>query len=69
MDEPKVPPNIPDKYLPGIKVSEPHISEEHPYPHLDMTFEQGRLSGQLPLPFGKIHMPFTEGPCQPDFEP
>lgn len=68
--DPKVPPyHIPDKYIPGIKVSEPHTSRKHPEVHVDIEFEQGRLPGQLPLPFPKLHQPWVDsGPCQPDFD-
>jgi hypothetical protein len=52
---------IPDKYVPGIKVSDPHTSKAHPFEHQDITFDQGRLPGQLPLPFPKIHVPVKKG--------
>ena len=43
-------------WKPGINVSGPHFSEGSGM-HRDVTFEQGRLPGQLPIPFGKIHEP------------
>lgn len=52
---------IPGKYIPGIQVSNPHTSKTHPEPHVDVTFNQGRLPGQLPLPFDKIHIPAKPG--------
>jgi hypothetical protein len=53
-----------DKYQPGIKVTNPHVSPGHPYPHRDVIFDPGRLPGQLPLPYPKLHEPFP-GPFQP----
>jgi hypothetical protein len=55
--------HLPGKYYPGIVVSEPHTSAAHPELHRDIEFNQGRLPGQLPLPFPKIHFPVPpEGP-------
>lgn len=52
-----------------IEVSPPHVSRQHPYPHIDIQFIQGRMPGQMVFPFGKLHVPFNppSGPCQPDF--
>lgn len=53
---------IPGKYIPGIVVSEPHTSDwNRNRLHVDVEFQQGRLPGQLPLPFPKIHVPVDSG--------
>lgn len=52
---------IPGKYIPGITESNPHSSGSHPEWHIDIDFNQGRLPGQLPLPYPKIHVP-VKGP-------
>jgi len=54
-------PKIPGKYIPGIRVHNPHRSPGHPELHIDIDFNQGRLPGQLPLPYPKIHVP-VKGP-------
>jgi hypothetical protein len=55
MSDPNQPDRVPDKYRPGIRESDVHTSKQHPDPHRDIDFNQGRLPGQLPLPFPKIH--------------
>ena len=52
--------------VPGIYTGYPHVSDSTPYPHLDIVFYQGKRSGQLPLPFGKVHEPADA--CQPDHD-
>ena len=54
----------------GISVSFPHVSQQHPFPHVDINFVPPKpgVLGQLPLPLGKAHVPYMEGPCQPDFK-
>lgn len=47
---------------PGIRVSNPHESPNHGV-HRDITFDPGRLPGQVPLPFPKLHEP-VRGPWQ-----
>jgi hypothetical protein len=47
---------------PGMKDSWPHTSPGMGW-HRDTAFDQGRLPGQLPIPFPKIHTPIT-GPIQ-----
>lgn len=50
-----------------IRISPPHASTSTPFEHIDVDFinpEHG--SGQMILPFGKLHIP---SPCQPDFDP
>ena len=67
MSDPRIP-DISGKYVPGIQESLPHTSEENPYLHTDLIFNQGKLPGQLPLPFEKIHQPVDDpGPSWPDF--
>lgn len=59
-------PRIPGKYIPGIRESLPHTSPGHPKPHIDIDFNPGRLPGQPPLPFPKIHVPVKgPGPSRP----
>ena len=50
-------PRIPGKYTPGIRTSRPHESSDHPETHVDIEFIPGRIPGQLPLPYPKIHVP------------
>ncbi len=57
-----------DKHNPQIRVSEPHFSKSMPgVPHVDIDFVAGKAPGQLPIPFPRIHAPYQEPPCQPDF--
>lgn len=55
------------RYEPGIKVGQPHTSEwGGGREHRDVGFERGRLPGQLPIPFPKIHEPTQQPRLVPD---